>query len=217
MRPLGMIMVSCLLLVMAGCQWFNEVPEESPPDENHLPDPPSINPPVQPKEQKNVVVLGLEGFEQEVELSVYTNEWIRLEYDRRLEVRDEKDRLIFRSEEDDAQFCVQPMDENTLKRAQSDLKKEGYELYNTFELDDPHLDEGQGFIYYLYKKRHQVELYAIAQKERAALVRFDFLEAVAEKYMFVFDYMLASIELLVDGEKEGVTDDENEKEAMGGR
>lgn len=215
MGRIGTIFLVFMLIMISGCQWFNQE-ESPPPDVDDVPGPLPVQPPFQHKEPKNVVVLGLEGHEQEVELKFFSNEWIRLEYDTRLSVIDEDDLLLFRSGEDEARFSVQPMDDDLLKREQSRLEKEGYELYNTFELDDPRLDLGQGFIYYLYDVRHQVELYALNQREMSVLVRFEFYESVAEEYMFVFDYMLSSIQL-VDGKREGEATDENEKEAVGGR
>jgi len=185
---LHFILLGFFMFIMAGCQWLNSDHEPTPPPDQETPHP-NMNHPPKHKDPKNVVVLGLEGFKQEVVMSTFTAPWIKMEYEADLEVSTEEKRVRFYHAIDEAAYEVKLLDDpNQIESEQSLLMEQGYELANSFELEN-----GEGYIYYLYEARHQVELYHIHKNNLSALVRFEFHESVADDYTFVFDYMLDSM------------------------
>ncbi|MDQ0338886.1 hypothetical protein J2S00_001672 [Caldalkalibacillus uzonensis] len=183
-----MLVSICCLLALAGCQWFAGEPNEpAPPDENgHEPE---HTPAPSPPDKQKVVTLGLEGHQEKVTLEPYVTDWIALEYDTRFEVTAEEDWLEFQHPEDKARFKVQLLHDEVFVAQQRDtVVEQGYELYHAFELEN-----GEGYIYYLYEARDQIEIYHVIENDQAILVLMQFAEPVADKYQFVFDYMLDSI------------------------
>ncbi|EGL83531.1 hypothetical protein CathTA2_0927 [Caldalkalibacillus thermarum TA2.A1] len=178
----------CCLLALAGCQWFASDTNEPAPSEERPPDdddPPALTPTVKQK----VVTLGFEGYEEEVTMQPYATEWIKLEYDSRLKVTEEEGFLLFQHPEDQASFKVYLVENGeVISQYQHAVLEQGYELYNMFEVEN-----GEGFIYYLYDARDQLELYYIEENEQAIIVLLQFAEPVADRYQFIFDYMLGSI------------------------
>lgn len=202
-RLIQAILLIGWLLVLVGCHWINPdhettPPLETPPDEeNEWPE---------EKERQNVVVLGLEGFKQEVEIATYSTSWLHIDYDQTLQVVAQADKVQFYHHPEEASFEVRLIeDDGLLETEQALLQEQGYELANSFQLEN-----GEGYIYYLYKKRHQVELYHLHHNNRSVLVRFQFVESAADQYQFIFDYMMASINLN-PAESEGDAANENEK------
>lgn len=202
-----MIMLLCWLLLLGGCHWFNPEQETTPPleVEDEFPLLPEEPLPVE-KERRNVVVLGVEGIKQEVEMATYSTSWLSIEYEQTLQVVAEEEKILFFHQLDEAQFEVRLIENQTpLKAEQSLLEEQGYELANSFQLEN-----GEGYIYYLYQERHQVELYHLQYSNGSVLVRMQFVEATADQYQFIFDHMMASI-LLKPAVNEGDAANENEK------
>ncbi|WP_025025472.1 hypothetical protein [Caldalkalibacillus mannanilyticus] len=149
------------------------------------------------EQKEKVVTVGVAGFEKDVTLVQYNNEWLSIWYNPVLQLKEEKDTIQFHTGED-VYFQVKHIEEKQAHLVEMDhliqkFTQKGYELLNRFETEGR---EGWGYIFYSYEDRTALDVYVLEGESSRVMVEFLLPDQLADKYMNQFEYMIKTIDIL---------------------
>jgi len=189
----GAFVIAFLFLVLTGCGLQLEsssVGNHPPAQGNQVAHDRLEEPPVEKE-----ITLGIAGYEQEVIMQRFSNDWITLWVDTALEQVIADRRLQFLSLENDIAFTIERIGLES-RRAKEEIIAEfvtkGYELMNQFSLE--HLP-GEGYIYYCFDEKKSLDIYLLEHNKEWVMVTFHLPDEYVEEYILRFEYMLDSIDL----------------------
>lgn len=204
MKWIRSLMLLLLLIVVGACQFSPDETEESTkeniniqvPQEKYNTKTSELD--LDQKPEEKVVSLGIEGHKEDVKLTKFVNSWVSLWADNSLHIKEINNKIIFSKEDTGLSFSIKRVSADNAEQARKEVVKEmlasGYELIDDFQLDDK---DGTGYIYYSYDQRQSVDIYVLKEKNQEVLVQFVIPEDIAETYIYRFEFMVDSIQILL--------------------
>lgn len=190
------LLFTLLLLILSGClePSVKPVEEDKPITEQTQEKYVTKSAELEPEEK--TVVLGLEGYQEEVTFYKYANPWLTLWVDSQLEQHEAENIIMFEQETNDLSFTIQQLAneeaEHQYEQVFLELLDFDYELINEFPLVTR---VGKGSIFYSYAHRHSIDLYYVEEKQHRFLVKFTIPDELMESYIHRFEYMFDSIDI----------------------